>query len=70
MKKDEEMISTNGIMYKIKSFFKNIFKKKEVVVEETEEAKKESSFEESIIVKKDEEKERILELQKDLEKEN
>lgn len=64
MKKDEEMISTNGIMYKIKSFFKNIFKKKEVVVEETEEVKKESSFEESIIVKKDEEKERILELQK------
>lgn len=65
MKKDEEMISTNGNMYKIKSFFKNIFKKKEIeeaVVEKEEE--KVNSFDESIIVKKDEEKERILELQK------
>ena len=25
--KKEEMISTNGIMYKIKSFFKNLFKR-------------------------------------------
>ena len=30
--KKEEMISTNGIMYKIKSFFKNLFKKKEKAI--------------------------------------
>ncbi len=68
MKKEEEMISTNGIMYKIKSFFKNLFKKKEQPIQETSEKEnkmdEKSSFEASIIVKKDEEKERILELQK------
>lgn len=68
MKKEEEMISTNGIMYKIKSFFKNLFKKKEqeVQVDKVEEKGEEvkSAFEESIVVKKDEERERILELQK------
>lgn len=68
MKKEEEMISTNGIMYKIKNFFKNLFRKKEQqvqvdIVEEKEEEIK-STFEESIVVKKDEERERILELQK------
>lgn len=68
MKKEEEMIATNGIMYKIKSFFKNLFKKKEqeVQVDKVEEKGEEvkSAFEESIVVKKDEERERILELQK------
>ncbi len=68
MKKEEEMISTNGIMYKIKSFFKNLFKKKEQTAEETSEETntmdKKSTFEASIMVKKDEERERILELQK------
>ena len=34
--KKEEMISTNGIMYKIKSFFKNLFKKKEKAIEAEE----------------------------------
>lgn len=64
MKKEDEMISTNGIMYKIKSFFKNLFKKKEVIVEEKKEEKIENSFNESIVIKKDEERERLLELQK------
>lgn len=68
MKKEEEMISTNGIMYKIKSFFKNLFKKKEEPVkkisEETNIIDEKSTFEASIVVKKDEERERILELQK------
>ena len=63
--KKEEMISTNGIMYKIKSFFKNLFKKKEKAIEAEETISEEKkAFEESIIVKKDEERERILELQK------
>lgn len=68
MKKEEEMISTNGIIYKIKSFFKNLFKKKEQLAEETSaevsSMDEKSAFEESIVVKKDEEKERILELQR------
>lgn len=66
MKKDDEMISTTGIMYKIKSFFKNIFKKKDVVVEEKVEVEEKigKAFEDSIVIKKDEERERLLELQK------
>lgn len=64
MKKDDEMISTNGVMYKIKSFFKNLFKKKEEAVEEKKDTKQENSFEEAIVIKKDEERERLLELQK------
>lgn len=64
MKKEDEMISTNGVMYKIKSFFKNLFKKKEVVEEKQEEEKQETSFDETIAIKKDEERERLLELQK------
>lgn len=68
MKKEEEMISTNGIMYKIKSFFKNLFKKKEQPIEESPEETnimdEKSTFEASIMVKKDEERERILELQR------
>lgn len=64
MKKEDEMISTNGVMYKIKKFFKNLFKKKEVVEEKKEEEKQETSFDETIAIKKDEERERLLELQK------
>lgn len=66
MKKEDEMISTNGIIYKIKSFFKNLFKKKDVqeVAKKSNSVDEKSAFEESIVVKKDEEKERILELQK------
>lgn len=65
MKKDEEMISTNGIMYKIKSFFKNLFKKnKEEIVQQEKEEETKNTFEESIIVRTDEEKARLLELQK------
>lgn len=66
MKKDDEMISTNGIIYKIKNFFKSLFKKKEVenVEVQNEVTEEKNTFEESIAIKRDEEKERILELQK------
>lgn len=65
MKNDEEMISTTGIMYKIKSFFKNLFKKKEKTVEDPQEniVEEKSAFEESIAVKTDDDRARILELQ-------
>lgn len=68
MKKEEEMISTSGIIYKIKKFFKNLFKKKEQLAEDASEEissiDEKSAFEASIVVKKDEERERILELQR------
>lgn len=68
MKKDEEMISTDGIVNKINGIFKNIFKRKENIAESIEieetQIKQQNSFEESIVVMKDEERERLLELQK------
>lgn len=71
MKKDKEIIKTDGILYKISRFFKNLFGKNKTNIEtieevsiegNTEEAKVET-FEEYISIKKDEDYERLLELQ-------
>lgn len=66
MKKDEEIITTEGIMYKISRFFRNLFGKDKVnvdAIEESAEEVKVETFEESIAIKKDENRERLLELQ-------
>ena len=48
--KKEEMISTNGIMYKIKSFFKNLFKKKEKAIEAEETISEEKKAFEAVLL--------------------
>lgn len=67
MKNNEQMISTDGLLYKIKRFFYNLFNKdKESIDSQTVEnmqQEEKNAFEQSIIVVKDEEKERILGLQ-------
>ena len=60
---DRKMIKYNeGIIYKIKKFLSNLFKKKEIKKEEIKTADKE--FKEEILIKQDEEEIKILNLQK------
>lgn len=62
---DNQIISTDGIFYKIRMFFRKLFKKEEPNNKGyIENEIVENKFKEEIVIKKDEEKERILELQK------
>lgn len=63
-----KLITTNGLFYKIKLFFNNIFKKQKNESDEknNENHIQKSDFKNEIIIKRDEEKQRLILLQQNL----
>lgn len=59
--KKTELITTEGILHKIKTFFKRLFNKKNI--EKNKEIKQKQDFRSDITVKVDEEQIKLLELQ-------
>ena len=59
-----KMITTKGIVYKIKQFFRRLFKHKEKIIQANQANEEEqNTFKEGILIKVDEEEQRLLKLQ-------